>query len=186
MVARVPLLAPQDVTEEHRSFVEAMEECGGYINLYRAMAHSPRAFRAFYELLLVLWHGALSDRQREIAILTVVSKSDADYPLGWHLIDGAEAGLKEAEMRAIVRGDATALPREDAAIAAFARELTTGARVSEGTFDTVRAFLNERQIVELTMIVGLYRFVAGMANALCIELDDDAARAPGRFRAERP
>ncbi len=183
-MARVRLLAPQDVPAEHRAFVEGLDAHGGFINLYRAMAHTPVALQHLIDLLSCIWGGALNGRLREIAILSVVSASDAPYPLGWHLLDAEEAGLTPTEVRAVISGAAAALPPGEAAVARFARELTLDARVSDPTFQGVASFMDERQIVELTMLAGLYRLVACVANGLNIDLDDEPARALEHFRRE--
>jgi alkylhydroperoxidase family enzyme len=174
-----------DIPAEHRAFVEGMDARGSFINLYRAMAHSPIALRHFYELLACLWAGALSGRLREIAILSVVSASDAPYPLGWHLLDAEEAGLTATEIRGVVTGDfETVLPASEAAVAAFARVLTIDADVSDEAFLAVAGFMDDRQIVELTMIAGLYRLVSCVANALCVEPDEEPARRIEQFRGQ--
>jgi 4-carboxymuconolactone decarboxylase len=184
-MARVRLLAAQDVPAEHRAFVEAMDARGSLINIYRAMAHSPVVLRRFSELLLCLWAGALGDRVRETAILSVVSASDSPYPLSWHILDGADAGLTEAEIRAIIGGNAAAvLAPAEAAVAEFARALALDARVSDATFQAVAGAMSEQQIVELTMLAGLYRMVACFANGLSVELDAEAERALTELREE--
>ena len=185
-MARVPLLTPQDVSEEHRALLEGMHARGGLINLYRAMANSPVALQRVYELLVTLWYGALSGRLREIAILSVVSASDAPYPLAWHIIDGEDAGLTTHEIRAVVNGDAAGvLAPDEAAVAAFARELTQQAQVSDATFNAVAAFMDEREIVELTLLAGLYRLVAITANGLAVDIDDEAAKRLEQFHSEQ-
>ena len=186
-MARVRLLAPRDIPTEDRSSSGAWTPKGALINLYRAMAHSPVALRRLYELLSCLWGGALSDRLREIAILSVVSASNAPYPLGWHLLDAKEAGLTPSEIQAVCSGDAAqVLPAGEAAVALFAGSLALHANVDTGTFQAVADHMDEQQIVELTMIVGVYRLVACFANGLAVDLDDQPARALEQFRMEKP
>jgi alkylhydroperoxidase family enzyme len=159
-----------------------MASTGGWINLYRAMAHSPVAMQRFVELLTVLWSGAVSARQREIAVLSVVSASNSSYPLGWHILDAREAGLTDAEIRATVDRNASVLASADAAIARFARAVTLECGVADEDFAAVRNLFDEQRLVELALIAGLYRAVAAIANALGIELDDEAAQALEDFR----
>lgn len=184
---RVPLRNPADFTEDHAAFLEGLDARGSLINLYRAMANSPEALRRFYAFVACLWSGALSDRMREIAVLSVVAASDAPYPLGWHLLDAAEAGLTPSEIRAIVDDDAAAaLPAQEAALARFARALALDGRVSDAAFAEVAALMPERDIVELTLLVGTYRMVACVANALRVDADDAPARALAEFRDAGP
>jgi alkylhydroperoxidase family enzyme len=184
-MTRIPLRGPADVTGDHAAIIEALDAQGSLINLYRAMANSPEALRRFYAFVAALWSGALDDRTREIAILSAVAASDAPYPLGWHLLDAADAGLSPSEVRAIVEDRAAvALTAPEASIARFARDLARDARVSDAVFTDVAAFMSEREIVELTLLVAAYRMVACVANALGADLDDAPAQAVAEFRAQ--
>lgn len=177
------LLSPDDLLEEHRALAAALDGRGAFINLYRAMAHIPDAFRHFFALLAYLWTGAIDGRLREIAILSVASALDAPYPFGWHVLDAADAGLSNAEIEAITRGGtAPTLTPADVAVATYARELTVATRASDATFGAVAEFLEAAQIVELTLLIGLYGLVGRVANGLNVELEDEAAAALQRLR----
>jgi alkylhydroperoxidase family enzyme len=158
-----------------------MEAQGSLINLYRAMAHSPEAMTRLVALLSCLWDGSVTERLREVAILATVSASGAGYPLAWHIGDAQNAGLTPEEIRDLIGGAENQLSAPDAAVARFARELTVNAAISDLTFDAVAAFMDEGQIVELTMLVSLYRFVSCFANALDVDLDHAAADTLSRF-----
>ncbi len=182
MMGRVSLLTPRDLPDEHRGFVESLDGQGAFINLYPAMAHSPAALRRLYDLLVTLYRGALTPRIREIAILSAVAASNGQYALGWHLLDAQEAGLSRDETRAIIaEDDASLLSPMDATVSRFARELTLAATVSNATFTSLADAMDEREIVEVVLVVGLYRLVACVANGLSVELDEGAASALREF-----
>jgi alkylhydroperoxidase family enzyme len=115
--------------------------------------------------------------------LSVVTASHAPYPLGWHILDAEEAGLRELEIKAIIGGqeDATLEPGE-AAVVRFARELAVDAALTDATFKLVAEFMDDRQLVDLITLVGLYRLVACIANGLQVELDGKATQALERVR----
>jgi alkylhydroperoxidase family enzyme len=149
------------------------------------MAHHPEGLRRFLDLAGSLWGGGLTAREREIAILAVTSASGAAYPLGWHLLDAEDAGLSESETRTAAGLDGGGgLDERESAIARFARDLTVTSTVGDDTFGAVAEFMDERQIVELTMLVGMYRLVACVANALAVELDAQPADALRRYGVE--
>ena len=179
-MSRVRLLGPELVPEGEREFLETLHQNGLLINLYRAMAHQPGALRGFLEFASSLWHGSLSAREREIAILAVVSSAQAPYPLGWHLLDAKQAGLNDLEIQAALHGRPGILTETERAIAGFAREVGQ-AQVTMGTFDAASEFMDEKQIVELTMLAGLYRMVSSVANALDVEIDPAPAQALRKF-----
>jgi alkylhydroperoxidase family enzyme len=140
------------------------------------MAHSPASLQRFYELARCLWGGGLGARAIEVAILSTVSIMGARYPLAWHVGDGRDAGLTDPEIHALVHGEAAGLDEADAAVASFARQLTAESAVSDGAFAAVSARMDERQIVELVLLVGLYNLVGRVANALQVDLDPAAGR----------
>ena len=85
----------------------------------------------------------------------------------------------------MVEGEpASALSAEEAAVARYARALSVDARISDATYQAVAGTMDARQIVELTLLAGLYRLVACVANGLKVDLDGDAARALDQFRSE--
>jgi len=57
---------------------------------------------------------SLSEREREIAVLVITSRLNADYPVAAHEKRGREVGLAEAAVEAIITGQPTAFtdPRE--------------------------------------------------------------------------
>jgi alkylhydroperoxidase family enzyme len=70
------------------------------------------------------------------------------------------------------------------AVLAFATEMTADARVSDATFEHVRSFLNEEEIVELTMVTGFYSLVSRVLNALDVDIDGPAANDLADLRVE--
>jgi hypothetical protein len=62
--------------------------------------------------------------------------------------------------------------------------LTPDARVSDAGYAAVAGFLGEPALVELTMLIGLYRLVACFANALDVDLDDRPAQRLREFRGD--
>ena len=61
--------------------------------------------------------------------------------------------------------------RENAVIA-FSRELTERTQVSDGTFDRARAFLDERQLVDLVVNVGLANLNNRFTHAFWTEVTE--------------
>ncbi len=181
-MARVSLLRPTDIPSQQQPLAELLQQQGAFINIYRAMANAPVAFQRFIEFASVLWSGEIPTRTAEIAILVVVSESRAEYPLAWHIGDGAAAGLTQHEIRALVSGDDMPFSAEDAAVIRFARDMTINSRVSDDVFAAVASFLTEKQLVELALLVGLYRLVAATANTLQVDLDQEAASTLDLFR----
>jgi alkylhydroperoxidase family enzyme len=62
------------------------------------------------------------------------------------------------------------------AVLAYAGELTAEASVSDATYAAVAAFLNEEEVVELTLVTGFYNLVSRALNALEVDVDAPAQK----------
>jgi alkylhydroperoxidase family enzyme len=82
----------------------------------------------------------------------------------------APEGLSDAECDALADWrDATAFsPRERAALA-YADAMTRDVAVPDAVFEALRAHFDERQIVELSVLIGLYNMHTRVFTALRID-----------------
>ena len=114
----------------------------------------------------------LTDRQRELVILTVSGLAECDYEYAQHVPIIAAAGI-DADLRDRVRGgdfDAPDDPGERALLAFVAAAVRTP-RMTDETFTATRRHLTDRQIVEVLQLVGFYWGIARMSTQLELELD---------------
>ncbi|TMM11714.1 MAG: hypothetical protein E6G01_16900 [Actinobacteria bacterium] len=61
---------------------------------------------------------------------------------------------------------------------AFADQLTAGTTVDDATWTALRAFYDEAQALEATILVGFYRMMAGFVNTIGVEREP---AVPGWF-----
>jgi 4-carboxymuconolactone decarboxylase len=173
-MARVRLNETDDVAETHRWMFERMETQGEILNIFRALSHSPEALRRFMKFgSYFLTEGKLDRKLRELAILRAGWLCKAPYEFSQHISFGRRTGLSDDQIRAIAEPRASLFTPNEMAVLAFATEMTSDARVSDATFAAVRSFLNEEEIVEMTMVTGYYNMVSRVLNTL--EVDIDAA-----------
>ncbi|MEX0750979.1 MAG: carboxymuconolactone decarboxylase family protein [Dehalococcoidia bacterium] len=176
-MARVRLNETQDVAEDHRWIFERMEQRGPILNIFRALSHSPEALLRFMRFgSYFLEQGKLDPKLRELAILRVGMACRAPYEFSQHIAFGRRAGLSDAQIRGVGDAHGALFDAHEMAVLAFAGELTADARVSQATFDAVAQFLNEEEIVELTMVTGFYNMVSRTLNALEVDIDAPAAQ----------
>lgn len=108
----------------------------------------------------------LSDRLREIAILTTVSSLQCEYALEAHTHSGLQAGLSEEVVAAIRLGAVPSLDHGvDAIVHRFVKELTNAHRVSDETYGAALEALGSGRLVELSALVGFYSMVGAILNA---------------------
>lgn len=173
-MARVRLNETADLPEDKRWLFERMEARGSLLNIFRALSHSPEAMRRFMKFgSYFLEEGKLDPKLRELAILRAGFLCRSPYEFSQHIAFGRRAGLSDAQIRGVAAPNSALFAPREMAVLAYAGELTADARVAGATFDAVRAFLNEEEMVELTMVTSFYNLVSRVLNAL--EVDVDAA-----------
>ena len=78
----------------------------------------------------------------------------------------AMSGLSEAQIDAVRRGGAAAavLGEAGAAVLAYTEDLVKNVRASDATLSAVRAHLNDTQLVDLTLVIGMYMMVEPLSR----------------------
>ncbi len=148
--------------------------------LFRTLARSPRVYRKFRAGSL-LDQGPLSLRQREIAIDRTCARTGNGYEWGVHVAFFAErVALTPEEIRALAAPatDAHIWREDERAIIALCDELDATCRISDATWDALRASFDEVQILELIALAGFYRTVAYFCNGLELEPEAYGAALP--------
>lgn len=176
-MARVRLNETPDLPEEHRWLFERLEAQGPILNIFRALSHSPVALRRFMKFGgYFLGEGKLDPALRELAILRAGYLCRSPYEFSQHVAFGRRAGLSDSQICGIAEPKVALFDPKQMAVLAYAGELTSESRVSDATFAAAAAFLNEEEIVELTMVTGFYNMVSRTLNALQVDIDAPALK----------
>jgi len=174
-MARVPLIQEQD----HPELAEAMAKYsagrrGKLINVYRMLLHSPDLAESWFNHSnAVRWKTTLDGRLREIVIIRMGHLTHAQYVLRQHvpslaLADGLS--LPECDALAAWQGTQFFSTRERAALA-YADVMTEDIVVPDAIFAEVARHFDQRQIVELTVLIGTYNMNARVLQALELDLE---------------
>ncbi len=67
-----------------------------------------------------------------------------------------------------------AFNEQERAVSRYATEITQNVKIADSTFDALRTFLDNEQIVELTMNTGFYNMVVRFLSATQVELEPEA------------
>ena len=178
-MARVPLLQEQD----HPELADLMEKYragrrGRLINIYRMLLNSPPLAESWFNHSnAVRWKTKLGGRLREIVIIRMGHLAQCDYVLRQHvpalaLADGLT--LEECEALADWRGSRFFSPVERA-ILAYTDTMTREIAVPDAVFAEVRRHFDDREIVELTVLIGTYNMNARVLRALELDLEPAAS-----------
>src|SRR5688572_14055932 len=162
-MARVSLIEET----EHPELAEAIAKIKGarggrLINIYRLMLHSPALANAWFELNQAVRYGTEIDGQcRELAVIRVAILNGVEYVQQAH---GPAYALKEGltpeQVSAIANWQPSKLFNDSQrALLDYTDAITRDIDVRDQVFGEVRKHFSERQIVELTMLIGAYNML---------------------------
>ncbi|MPZ73594.1 MAG: carboxymuconolactone decarboxylase family protein [Nitriliruptorales bacterium] len=149
-----------------------LDDDGRPLNVFATLAHHPRLLSRFNALGgLFLAKGTLPARERELVILRVAVRARSAYEFGQHTVIARRTGLTPDEITAVVHNGT--LTAGDALLVRFTDELFDRDVVSDATWDDVaqQHRYDTQQMIELTLLVGFYRMLAGFLNSAEVESD---------------
>lgn len=140
--------------------------------ILRTMLRHPNLFARQVDIgIQLLGEGALSGRDRELAILRIGWLCQAPYEWGEHVLVAKKLGIGSEEIDRITRGSGAAgWSEHEQAILRAAEELHADAMISDATWATLAKRLDERQLIELPVVIGQYQTVAYSQNSLRLRL----------------
>jgi len=148
--------------------------------IYRLMLHSPAAAMAWYQQNSALrWETKLDGFMRELVILRVAVLTGCEYVRRVHAgVYAEEEGFTPAQIALLGRTDiawtdeavgdscAGGFDAKSRAALAYIDAMTRTVQVPDPVFAGLHAHFDERQIVELTMLIGAYNMLTRVLSAL--------------------
>jgi len=181
-MARLPYLDREHLPEIERDiFDDLIRQRGGVGNIFRIMAHSPLLLRRMLYLSDGLRNRTrLDPRLRELAIMTVGRLTECDYEYVHHQALARRVGVRPEQIERLGEWENNpAFNEQEQAVIRYTTEATQKARVSDSTFDALRSFLDEEQIVELALNVGFYNMIVRFLLPMEIDLEPGARQREG-------
>ncbi len=133
-----------------------------------AFAEKAQALGAFCR-----FGSSLPARLSELAILTTGAHWQAGFEWYAHLPLAIAGGLAPEIAESIRKGETPKFTKADeAAVHAFATELITRKRVSDGTYAATVALIGERGTIDLVGILGYYALISMTINAFEVALPE--------------
>ncbi len=187
---RTPLLAPDDLDDEQKKAYATIDEKmvpwaeksgfkaklpdGRLIGPFNPILLSPIMGDAFLALQEVEGKSTtLSNRVRQVVILTVGAVWQAEYELYAHAAVAKGLGFSSSAIEALSKGQPDdALKPEELTAQRFALALTEKHRVDAKTFNDARAAFGDRGIVEIVILAGCYHLVSSLLNAFEVPTPD--------------
>ena len=136
------------------------------------MARNPGLFSAHMAFAMkIMAEGALIPRDRELAVLRLAWISGAPFEWGGHVVIAKACGVTAEEVARVIDGpDAAGWSRHDRALLLAGEELHADSMISDATWSDLSAGLDDRQLIELIMLIGHYKTVAYYQNTLRFRL----------------
>lgn len=178
-MARVPYLEKADLAPEDRDLL-ARE-----ITLHKAMAHSPKAARAFQRLGHFIRHDSKLDaRLRELAILQVGYLARSPYEFSHHIKIGRDFGVSDEDIRGLIEeshGRPSALEPLARAVCRAAREMTEQMEIGDGTYAELEAGLSRETLTDLVIAIAFYNAVVRYLATMRIDVEPEYRKYLDQF-----
>lgn len=171
-VSRIGLLDPKDMTPEQ--FEAYNKSPSAKLNLSRLLAQAKTLQPGMGALIrAMMTDTTLPALDREIVILAVLHLDRGAYEWAQHEQVAHAMGIAKAKVKAIADdrfNDALFSDREKALLA-FTRQTVKTVRVDDFAFDAVKAFYDDRQLVELIHVIGIYMLIVRVSEVAELEID---------------
>ena len=175
MAPRIDYAPPTGHDAEVQELMDlAAAGTGGAQNIFLMFANHPGLFRRFMPFGgKLLAGGKLPPRERELAILRTAVRCDCVYEWGQHVRIGRSSGVAEDDFGRLLAGpDADGWREADAHLLRAVDQLVADHDIDQATWDGLAATYDDKQMLELTILVGNYAMLAGLINATGVEPED--------------
>ena len=141
-------------------------------NVFTVLHLHPRLFWAWlFFASRLMPYGRLAAPIREKLILRTAWNCRSRYEWGQHVDLALAAGVSDAEILTVARGpQAVAVPIERALLEAC-DQLCTRDFVEESTWCTLAEHFDHARLIEIVMLIGHYRMLAGFLNSAGLALE---------------
>ena len=187
-MSRVNLVQKDQAPLEIKELFQQIEDNGARIlNLYRVVANSPPVTRNVIKLgNSLIGRTTLSPKLRELTIMRIAKLCDCEYEWAQHTFIALQSGISQTQLDTIDSWkESDDFTKEERAILQYVDEVAQNIKVTDKTFETLRQYLSERSIVELTLAIGWWGMLARLLVPLEVEIDEQLADSAGALLGHR-
>jgi 4-carboxymuconolactone decarboxylase len=173
---RIPPLAPRQRDEQATALLSATP---GEKNIFTTLVRHPKLFEVFTRFAgRLLLRSSLPDQVRETLILRTAYRCRAAYEWAQHVEIARGIGLPDEVIVAAESEHPKPADPHVALLISAADQLAVRRDLDDDTWSALAERYDERQLIELCMLVGNYGMIAGVLNSLRVPLEPGQA-APG-------
>jgi alkylhydroperoxidase family enzyme len=177
-MARVSYIEEKDHPELAAEIGKIKGGRGALINIYKLLLHSPAMCMTWFEFIgAIRWKTRLTPRLREIAIVRIASAMRYPYAMQQHVPRIAVPdGVSLEECEALKDWRRSKFFNEaERAVLAYVDAMLASPDVPDDVFNAVRKHYSEREVVELSVLVGTYMMHNRVFTALRVDLEPKQA-----------
>jgi alkylhydroperoxidase family enzyme len=174
-------LTATEQSDDQRALLESVAAPGGFAsNIFATLVRNPGLFRHWLPFGGKLLSGKIPARERELVILRTAWLCRSTYEWGQHVLVSRSTGVTDDEIARVRLGpDADAWGDFERVLLRAADELHADACIGEETWAALAARYDDKQLIELPMLVGHYHMVAYTLNSLGVQLEPGLEGLPG-------
>jgi 4-carboxymuconolactone decarboxylase len=177
---RIPPLGDDEMTEETSALLDEVRLPNAEaVNIFATLVRHPGLFRRWMPFAGKLLAGKLPARDRELLILRTAWRCRSPYEWGQHVRLAKAVEISDEEIDRIVAGaDAPGWDPFDRTLLNAVDELHDDACITDATWSALTAHYDERQVIEVPMLVGQYHMVAFALNSLGVQREPGVPGLP--------
>ena len=177
---RIPPLRDEEADEQTSALLEEVRLPNAEaVNIFATLVRYPGLYRRWMPFAGKLLAGKLPARDRELLILRSAWRCASSYEWGQHVRLAKQAGLSAEEIDRIAIGpDAPGWELFDRTLLTAVDELHDDACLTDATWATLASRYDERQLIELPMLVGQYHMLAFALNSLGVQREPGVPGLP--------
>jgi 4-carboxymuconolactone decarboxylase len=174
---RLPQLKLEDTTGDQRVLAERMikETRSGLTGPFNPMLRSPEMSQGLMSLYNYFRHNTALPRPLvELAILVTAREWSTQFEWFMHYPIARTEGVSAALLADLRQGNRPASMKPDeTAVYEFATELLRNRKVTETTYRKTLTLLGEKNLVDLTTLIGTYATYAALLNVNEVKIPDN-------------
>ena len=183
---RLALLNPDDLSSDQKKLYNQLEDTmvpwakkSGFkaetfdeklVGPFNPMLRSPLISKAMMELIAAEQvHTSLSEKVRQVVILTVGAVWQATYELYAHEAVADKAVFDQPTIQALAAGQKPAsLSAEESVAYEFTRHLTATHQIDAELYEQAVVTFGEKGVVDMVYLAGQYMTVSGLLNTFAV------------------
>lgn len=141
-------------------------------NIFTTLGQHPRLFRAWLRYSAQLMpFGRLPRRDTELVILRVAWRCRSAYEWHQHVPLALRVGLTPDEVTGVAQSSGHGFTRRQTTLLTVSDELLTHRALSDTTWSDVQATFDDRETIELCLLIGNYQGLASTIGGLGIQIE---------------